>query len=269
MAHPSHGHRWVRYYDDAYLVDDRGYIADYRYGVPYDGGYASAGDGYYGGSYGGGGYYDDDYYNEDRRGSRTGSTIGGAIVGGAVGAIAGGAIAGRGDRTEGALIGGAIGALAGGAIGHSAGGRDRHRDHGTSYDDVDDRYYDGRRAAHDHGDHHSERPHDRGPVPAYVGRGGYQPAPQPHIEYRPAPAPRPHHPPVRTRIHVGGGSHQAPGIVQNANTTIVLNSQPAVMTTTTFIEEEVEYVAPRRRASSRRSARRIPAGHGNGRCNCH
>ena len=33
---PMPGHRWVRYYDDAYMIDDRGRVRDHRYGLDWD-----------------------------------------------------------------------------------------------------------------------------------------------------------------------------------------------------------------------------------------
>lgn len=50
LAEPRYGQRWVRYYDDAVLIDDRGYIYDTAPGVDWD-------------DYGAG--YDDEYYDRD------------------------------------------------------------------------------------------------------------------------------------------------------------------------------------------------------------
>ncbi|QLC26198.1 RcnB family protein [Parasphingopyxis algicola] len=249
LARPAYGYRWVRYHDDAYLVDGRGHIADGRYGVPYDRYYRD------------GRRYDDRYYDErryydDRRRGDAGDAAAGAIVGGIVGGIAGNRIAGRGNRTEGTIIGGALGAIAGGAIGSAAGRSDRYDDRYRRDDRrADRRYYD-----------------DRAPVPEYVGRGDYYPpaAPGYGVDYdydyqdddRVVSPPVHHAPPVQTHVAVSGPGtyavNHANGVSQSATTTIVLNSAPA--TTTTFIEEEVEYVAPRR--STRRSAHRSRS------CNC-
>lgn len=293
LVQPRSGYRWVRYYDDAYLVDGRGYIADQRYGVPYEGN----GGGYYRDdrqsyddrAYDDREYYDDRRYSDDRRRGNSGDGAAGAIVGGIVGGIAGNRIAGRGNRTEGTIIGGAIGAIAGGVIGSEAGRSDR-------YDDRyrDDRYDDNRRDRH-HSDrghredrHHSDRRHsdeqrhyNSGPVPEYVGRGDYYPPNAPQMEYGAdydrdyrseeryiEYPPVQQQAPVRTHIGVSGPGtyaiNHANGISQSASTTIVVNSAPATTTTTTtFIEEEVEYVAPRR--STRRAARPIAQTRN---CNC-
>lgn len=120
LGQPGFGHRWVRHYDDAYLVDQYGRVSDSRYGVGYDG--------------------DRDYderYDDDRGGGNAGDTVAGAIAGGVIGGVAGNLIAGEGDRTEGTIIGAAVGAIAGGAIGNAAGRNDRRGGY-------DDRYYDDR-----------------------------------------------------------------------------------------------------------------------------
>jgi hypothetical protein len=52
FGQPGPGMAWVRYYDDALLVDDGGRVVDCRYGVNWDGGYQ--GGGYRGGAYAGG-----------------------------------------------------------------------------------------------------------------------------------------------------------------------------------------------------------------------
>lgn len=276
LARPRAGYRWVRYYDDAYMVDDRGHIADYRYGVPYDEGGDHADE-----------YYDDDdyYAREDhhygrgdhhdrgemlyceprpRRGGGAGAAVG-AVAGGVLGGVAGNLIAGRGDRTEGTIIGAGLGAIAGGAIGAAA-----ERD-GYRYDAERDCYY---RDA-DYDEHVEYRYDDR--VPDYVGEGDYYPEGydehdrhEEHVEIRTGydfdhpPARRrhrvyrhryaPHQAPIRTEIHVSGSgvphvtthSSGAGGIAQNATTTIVLGNSAPATTTTTVVEEEYEYVAPRR-----------------------
>lgn len=33
LSQPGHGHRWVRYYDDALLIDEQGRVVDSRYGM--------------------------------------------------------------------------------------------------------------------------------------------------------------------------------------------------------------------------------------------
>ena len=294
LSQPYSGHRWVRYYDDAYLVDDRGYIRDTRYGVPYDG--------YAGGSYADAGYddgyfrddrrYDDRYdrryddrddrrrYDDryDRRRSNAGDTIAGAVAGGVVGGVAGNLIAGRGDRTEGTIIGAGIGAVAGGALGAAA-GRDRRGGYRNERGDRDERgYRDDRQYGEGYyqGGYRDDPRYGNGPVPEYVGDGDYYPPQAPHIAYdenyqydaeieRGAtyPAPPAYRPPVYTDVQVSGPARHSVtqsnnGFSQTATTTIVLNSAPAV-TTTTFIEEEVEYVAARRRAHRPARRRAAPA----------
>ena len=297
LVQPRRGYRWVRYYDDAYQVDDRGYIADQHYGVSYNG---NGGGSYHRNdrqSYDDRRYYDDrrsyddrGYYDDRRRGN-SGNAAAGAIVGGIVGGIAGNRIAGRGNRTEGTLIGGAIGAIAGGVIGSESGRSGRYDD--RYRDDRRDRHHSNRRHRDDrhHADgRHSEqrRQYNRGPVPEYVGRGDYYPPNAPQMEYgtdyghdyrseeryvQHPPvqqrAPVRHAPAVQTHVGVSGPGtyavNHSNGISQSASTTIILNSAPATTTTTTtFIEEEVEYVAPRRRA--RRAAAR-PIGQTRN-CNC-
>ncbi|HEY0445151.1 MAG TPA: RcnB family protein [Allosphingosinicella sp.] len=55
LYQPMHGHRWIRYYDDALLIDSEGRVWDGRYGMDWsrsgpgwnrDGGYAHHGGGY-------------------------------------------------------------------------------------------------------------------------------------------------------------------------------------------------------------------------------
>lgn len=251
LGRPSYGYRWVRYYDDAYLVDDRGYIQDYRYDVPYpEGEYAEGSydheEPYYDERYEDDRYddhyyadreYRDRHYRDDDRGE---GAAAGAVIGGVIGGIAGNRIAGRGNRTEGTIIGAGVGALAGGAIGSAAEEAERR-----------DRYYDR---------DYYERDYRRGPPPGYY-RDGYRR----HEGYGTTYGYRGGYghgggyypPPVHTTVDVSGGTAHTVTSggypFQNATTTIVVNSAPAV-TTTTYIEEEVEYVAPRR--TVRRPARR-------------
>lgn len=236
LARPAYGHRWVRYYDDAYLVDGRGRIADHRYGVSYDG---RRGD-YYRDDR----YYDDRRYHNDRRRGDDGSTAVGAVAGGIIGGIAGNRIAGTGNRTEGTIIGGALGAIAGGAIGSASGRSDRH----------DDRHYRDHRHADHHADHGHDGRYDEGaPVPEYVGDGDYYPPAAPgytaDYDYDYRHDERVVSPSVRTHVTVNGvtthATQHAHGLSQSATTTVVVHPQPTT-TTTTFIEEEVEYVPSRR-----------------------
>ena len=264
LARPRHGYRWVRYYDDAYLVDERGHISDYRYGVSYDG----RRDGSYRHDYRYDDRYRDDRYYDDRRrrGDGGGAAVG-AIAGGIIGGIAGNRIAGRGNRTEGTIIGGALGAIAGGAIGSAADRADRYDRRYSRRD-----YYADRRHSRDR--HHDSYYYDENaPVPEYVGSGDYYPpaAPDSGVGYeyddrhddRVVAPPVQRAPTVRTHVSVNGvtthATQHAHGITQTATTNIVVNSQP----TTTFIEEEVEYVPARR--SIGRSGHRRASSRG---CNC-
>lgn len=43
LSAPSRGYNWSRYYDDAVLMDGRGYVQDYRSGVDWNAGYAPQG----------------------------------------------------------------------------------------------------------------------------------------------------------------------------------------------------------------------------------
>ncbi|WP_299329378.1 RcnB family protein [Parasphingopyxis sp.] len=260
LARPAYGHRWVRYYDDAYLVDGYGRISDTRYGVSYDGRGYYGGDYRYDDRYRDDRYYDDRRYYDDHRRGDGGAAAAGAIAGGIIGGIAGNRIAGRGNRTEGTIIGGALGAIAGGAIGGAAGQSDRYRE---------DRYYrDSRYSDRRHGGHYDER----APVPEYVGNGDYYPPAAPgytadydydyrHDERVVSP-PAHHAPSVSTHVTVNGvtthATQHVPGVTQSATTNIVVHPQPTT-TTTTFIEEEVEYV-PARRSGHRRVSTRG--------CNC-
>ena len=113
---PSGGYNWIRYYDDAVLVDQYGGVSDWRGGLNWDG-------------------YDegDDYYAGDERRS---NGVGGAVAGAVVGGVAGNVIAGRGDRLGGTLIGAGVGAVVGYGVDRAADrdrrgpppGYDRYRD---------------------------------------------------------------------------------------------------------------------------------------------
>ena len=187
LGQPGYGHRWVRHYNDAYLVDQYGRVSDSRYDVGYEGDR----------------YYDDrrDYRDDDeRRGGNAGDTVAGAIAGGVIGGVAGNLIAGEGDRTEGTIIGAAVGAIAGGAIGNAAGRDDRRGGY-------DDRYYDDR-------------------VPEYVGDGDFYPpaAPgygqpgNPYLGYQQGSN-------VQTTVTVNGvtthASQTVGGFTQSSTTTVV------------------------------------------------
>ena len=113
---PTGGYNWVRYYDDAVLVDGAGGVSDWRGGLDWD-------------AYDRSDYAYDARGYDDRRGS---DGVGGAVAGAVVGGVAGNVIAGRGNRLGGTLIGAGVGAAAGYGIDRAASrdrrGRDRYRD---------------------------------------------------------------------------------------------------------------------------------------------
>lgn len=90
LGRPGYGLAWSRYYDDAVLIDGRGYVYDVARGVDWNG--------------------------HNNMASRREDGMGGAIIGGTTGAIVGNRIAGRERRAGGTLIGAGLGALAGMAI---------------------------------------------------------------------------------------------------------------------------------------------------------
>lgn len=106
---PPAGYGWSRYYDDAVLMDQRGYVYDSVSGLDWsrDG---RDGDGYYDGPRGQYNGIDPRCYEVSRK--RKGSGLGGAIVGGALGVAVGAATGGTGAM----LLGGGLGALGGQAI---------------------------------------------------------------------------------------------------------------------------------------------------------
>lgn len=131
---PPAGYGWTRYYDDAVLLDDRGFVYDSVRGLdwqradqPYATGYGYPGQGYYNGP--------DAYRGSDQRcfrdgRKRKGSGIGGAIVGGAIGVAIGAATGGTGAM----LLGGGLGALGGQAIDRESRRGDVVCDAGYDYD---------------------------------------------------------------------------------------------------------------------------------------
>ena len=107
LPQPPVGYRWVRYYDDAVLIDGRGAVYDSEAGVDWDRierapAYAAAPTP----------PPPPPYVAPPRRDTGLGGAAIGAVAGGALGA----AVAGRGDRLGGALIGGGVGAVTGYAI---------------------------------------------------------------------------------------------------------------------------------------------------------
>lgn len=244
LTQPSAGYNWVRYYDDAVLVDARGSVYDTRDGIDwdrYDDGYDRGDDRVYADAgYADHGYddrgYDDRGYDDrgyDDRGYRRDDGVGGAVAGAAVGGVAGNLIAGRGNRLGGTLIGAGVGAAAGYAI-------DRAED---------------RRAAppppppiYDRG-HAVPIAPDRAPPPPV----GYVPGGQ---SWRSADGTTT----VTTTSGAGGyyrGGYFYPGA---STTTVVVQSAPVVTTTTTEIyEDAVTYTRkPRARTKTKRVWRPAP-----------
>ena len=228
---PQNGYNWVRYYDDAVLVDSRGSVYDSVSDVDWDR-YEGGADDYrddrvYAG--------DDGYeppvapdYPDDRRYERRDNGVGGALAGAAVGGVAGALIGGRGDRLGGALIGAGVGGVAGYAI-----------------DKAEDR---GRRAP---------PPPPRGAYGADYPQPGYAPhhMPPPPRRYPPAPMP-------------GGGRWVSPDggttVVTSGSgyggsyTTVTVQTAPVVTTTTTEIyEDHVTYTRPAPRKKVWRPKRKL------------
>lgn len=240
LTQPSYGYNWVRYYDDAVLVDGRGSVYDTRGGIDwdrYDDGYYASDDRVYADS-----GYDDRGYDDrgyDARYGRRDNGVGGAVAGAVVGGVAGNVIAGRGNRLGGTLIGAGVGAAAGYAI-----------------DKAEDR---------------------RAPPPPPAYRGGYDrgydvpvapdvappPPPPPPVGYAPGnPAWRSADgtTTVTTTSGAGGyyrGGYYYPGA---STTTVVVQTAPVVTTTTTEIyEDAVTYVRkPAVRTKTKRVWRPAP-----------
>lgn len=272
LAAPSAGYGWSRYYDDAVMTDRYGRVVDYVPSYNWDRG--STRSRYYDdGGYDYAAYpdgYDDRYYEYDAPRKRNDklSGVGGAVVGGAAGAILGSAIGGRGNRGAGALIGGGLGALAGLAAAESSKERRPYRervyreeprrerviDYGYDYDvpsdrvtsdgqwrgrwdgrwtDANGRVYEGTyEGEYDSNAHWTE------------DRGGYRSRVSPAIAEEPA----------YEDDYVTGGNERVinvgPGV-----TSITIQSQP-VVTTTTTTEYVTEYVrAPARARVAPKRAR--------------
>lgn len=270
FASPPAGHGWSRYYDDAVLTDRYGRVVDYVPNYNWDRNatrssyYDDAGYDY--GAYPDG--YEDGYYNAPRRRGDKLSGVGGAVVGGAAGAILGSAIGGRGNRGAGALIGGGVGALVGLAAAESSKERRPYRervyreeprpsrsiDYGYDYDVPSDRVtsdgqwrgrWDGRwtdqsgrvyegtyEGEYDNGGHWAD------------DRGGTRSRVSPAVAEEPAYA----------DDYVADGNERVinvgPGV-----TSITIQSQP-VVTTTTTTEYVTEYVrAPARARVAPKRAR--------------
>ena len=228
LTQPYNGYNWVRYYDDAVLIDGRGSVYDTVSGLDWDGGYqggygeAYADDSVYAGpgdrGYDGRGY---DGRGYDGRGDRRRDDgVGGAVIGGVVGGVAGNVIAGRGNRLGGTLIGAGVGAAAGYAI-----------------DKAEDR---GR----------------RGPPPPGYGAGYGAPyAPPPVPVYRGAPGGSWVSPDGVTTVTTTSG--YPGGYPGGSTTTVVVQSAPVVTTTTTteYYEDAVTYSRPHKMVKRRWKAK--------------
>lgn len=241
LSQPGYGLGWSRYYDDAVLIDGRGYVYDYRDDIDWD-------------------RYDD-RDDDDRYDRDADDGVGGALLGGAVGAIAGNRIAGRGHRTEGTLIGAGVGALAGMAIDKAeegAGNRGPavpypYVDGGPGYDYgyADDRVTDGSYEGSWSGTWKAPDVYEGTWSGRYEGAPGADYPPPMHD----GPPHAAHRMPPPVVIHRGGPSiayapqvwtHAAPGV-----TTVVI--QPAAMTTTTTTTTYIEEVAPKKAWKAKRA----------------
>ena len=234
LTQPGAGYHWVRYYDDAVLVDGRGSVYDTRDGIHwdrYDDGYAGDDRVYASGRYDDRGYddraYDDRSY--EQRGYPRDNGVGGAVAGAMVGGVAGNLIAGRGNRLGGTLIGAGVGAAAGYAI-----------------DKGEDRRGPSPSAGYDRGYAVPVAP-DRGPPP-----------PPPPIAYRDGGSnwrSADGTTTVTTTAGAGGyysGGYYYPG---TSTTTVIVQTAPVVTTTTTEIFEDT--VTYRRKPAVRTKTKRV------------
>ena len=217
LSQPTNGYNWVRYYDDAVLVDGRGSVYDTANGIDWnrnDDGYytdesqvyASPADrGYADGAHANGAYGANDdgrtYATPRYERRSTSNGVGGAVAGAAVGGLAGNLIAGRGDKLGGTLIGAGVGAAAGYAVDRSANTRTvpvapptpaypaagyAGSGYGARYGTGDQQrgYYDNGRAV-PRAPKHAPPP----PPPPPRGYDRYDDAPS--VAYAPPPPPRP------------------------------------------------------------------------------
>jgi Ni/Co efflux regulator RcnB len=212
LAQPPRGYNWVRYYDDAVMVDSRGSVYDTASDIDWDRDDGYADDGYADDGYRGDdrvyaaddrrSYPPQDSYRDDRY-ERRDNGLGGAAIGAVAGGVAGNVIAGRGNRLGGTLIGAGVGAAAGYAV-----------------DKAEDR----RRAP-----------------PAYRDDHGADYPPPPPLGYAPPPH---HYPPP----NAAGGRWVSPdggttvvtsgGGYGGGLTTVTVQTAPMVTTTTTEIYED-------------------------------
>lgn len=256
LSRPMPGYNWVRYYDDAVLIDARGSVFDTRDGVDWDGtgvGYGQDDRVYADGGYDHRGYddrgyddrgyddrgYDDRGYDDraryDDRAPRRSNGVGGAVAGAAVGGVAGNVIAGRGNRLGGTVIGAGVGAAAGYAIDRAGNRRAPPPPPPAPY-------------RHDY-----EVPvAPEGPPPVAYAPGG--------SSWRSSDGT------TTVTTSSGGSGYYRDGYYYPASssTTVVIQSAPVVTTTTTeTFEDHVTYTRrPAVRSKTRRVWRPAP------RCNC-
>ena len=247
LYQPSYGYNWVRYYDDAVLVDGRGGVYDSRDGVDwdrYDDGYYTDDEQVYaapaerryapGASYAGPGYAQPAYDGGSYR-RRSNDGIGGAVVGGVVGGVAGNLIAGRGNRLGGTLIGAGVGALVGQQVDKSVTADARARRGAT--------YAAPGRGGYDRGGYDVPVAPDYAPGPVYAPPAPVvQPLPPRGHGYPPPPGYGGQH-----WVSPDGGTtvttSSAGGYYGGSTTTVTVQTAPVVTTTTTEIyEDEVTYV---------------------------
>lgn len=250
LTQPTGGYNWVRYYDDAVLVDGRGSVYDHRSGVDWD--RADAG-------------YDDRAYDAGGVGERRErSGIAGAAAGAVVGGIVGNVIAGRGNRGVGTLLGAGVGAAGGFALDRASdpARRDRARDR------RDERGYDGR---------YGEPPMapDRGPPPPesyddYYEEQGSRGDMRGGSGYTSADG--------RTVVTTTGGGYGASAYGTSGSsviyapagavTTVTVASAPVITTTTTTTEYYEDAVTYTRAPARRVSAKRVNRAKAKPRCVC-
>lgn len=230
LTQPSNGYNWVRYYDDAVLIDARGSVYDTRNGIDwdrYDDGYYAADDRVYAdGGYDGRGYDDRGY--DDRGYQRRDDGVGGAVAGAAIGGVAGNLIGGRGNRLGGTLIGAGVGAAAGYAI-----------------DKAEDRRAPPPPPVYDRGYAPPVAPDRAPPPPVGYGQGGGH--------WRSADGTTT----VTTTSGAGGyyrGGYYYPGA---STTTVVVQTAPMVTTTTTEIYEDAVTYTHRPAARAKTKTKRV------------
>ncbi|MGU3390246.1 RcnB family protein [Sphingomonas sp. M1A8_2b] len=249
LPQPPQGYNWVRYYDDAVLIDARGSVYDTVGNVDWDrpdsGGYQAisprdyaADDSVYAGP--------SDRAYDGRPVPRRDNGLGGAAIGAVAGGLAGNVIAGRGNRLGGTLIGAGVGAAAGYAI-------DKTEDRGRRAPQPPPQ----RSARSDDARSDYQPRSDYGatyaPPPAYAADYSPQPPPpyraddrQPR-SYTVAPGANWVSPDGLTTVTTASG-----GAYPAGSTTVVVQSAPVTTTTTTTTEYYETVASPRRKLRRRR-----------------